>query len=355
MPGQPIVVNMPKLWGFCWIVGLLTLSENAVAFSNVDKDTMTPSIPALRIINRQLQFDTGETAVLKGVSFFWSNSGWEGARFYHPAVVDYFVDTWQVNLVRAAIGIDAKGGLLDDKANLARAETLVKRAIERGIYVIVDFHSHHAEQHSEAAIRFFSHMANRYGHHPNVIYEIYNEPLPGADWSRVIKPYALKVISAIRKIDPDNLILVGTRSWSQDVDEVIKDPIKDVNLAYTLHFYAGTHKKSLMDKAQKALDAGVPLFVSEWGSVAATGDGELDFEWTCRWHSFMERYQLSRAVWAVSDKKEASAIFYPSSRSVSHIEEFNLTQAGLFARSLIRSSQSQSVAECKSWLEIDDK
>ncbi|MBQ4796798.1 cellulase family glycosylhydrolase, partial [Pectobacterium versatile] len=108
------------------------------------------------------------------------------------------------------------------------------------MYVIIDWHSHSAENNRSEAIRFFQDMARKYGNKPNVIYEIYNEPLQ-VSWSNTIKPYAEAVISAIRAIDPDNLIIVGTPSWSQNVDEASRDPINGKNIAYTLHFYAGTH------------------------------------------------------------------------------------------------------------------
>ena len=37
-------------------------------------------------------------------------------------------------------------------------------------------------------------MAKKYGKHPNIIYEIYNEPLV-VSWDDVIKPYAENVIA----------------------------------------------------------------------------------------------------------------------------------------------------------------
>ena len=142
------------------------------------------------------------------------------------------------------------------------------------MYVIIDWHSHHAESYRSNAIAFFQDMARTYGTRNHVIYEIYNEPLQ-ISWSGTIKPYAQAVISAIRAIDPDNLIIVGTPSWSQDVDVAAADPIAGTNIAYTLHFYAGTHGQFLRDKAQTALNRGVALFVTEWGSVNANGDGAV--------------------------------------------------------------------------------
>lgn len=36
-----------------------------------------------------------------------------------------------------------------------------------------------------------------------------------APWMKTIKPYCEAVAKAIREHDPDNIIVCGTRSWSQ--------------------------------------------------------------------------------------------------------------------------------------------
>ena len=180
-------------------------------------------------------------------------------------------------------------------------------------------------------------MARKYGKKPNLIYEIYNEPLRTADWTSVVKPYAESVVPAIRAIDPDNLIIVGTPSWSQDVDVAAADPLKNVrNVAYTLHFYAGTHKQFLRDKAQIALDKGLALMVTEWGAVNADGDGGIDKEETLKWFAFMKQHHLTNCNWAVSDKAEASSHFKPGTPADGKIDDDQLTASGKFVRALVR-------------------
>src|SRR4028118_79713 len=107
-------------------------------------------------------------------------------------------------------------------------------------------------------------MAQRYGNTPNVIYETWNEPL-NYSWSGIIKPYHQAVIGSIRQHDPDNIIICGTRNWSQEVDEAAASPISGSNIAYTLHFYASTHGAGLRSKASTALSRGVALFATEYG------------------------------------------------------------------------------------------
>jgi endoglucanase len=92
-----------------------------------------------------------------------------------------------------------------------------------------------------------------------------------------VKAYSEEVIKAIRTNDPDNIILVGSPHWSQDVHLAAEDPIKGYsNLMYTMHFYAGTHKKWLRDRTDDAIKKGLPVFISECAGMEATGDGPLD-------------------------------------------------------------------------------
>jgi len=182
-----------------------------------------------------------------GNSMFWSNTNFEAERFYNANVVSWLKEDWNTTIVRAAMGVELAGGYLSDpNANRERVKTIVDAAIDEGLYVIIDWHSHEAEHHRQEAIDFFKEMANLYGEYPNVIYEIYNEPIH-VSWSNDVKPYAEAVISEIRAIDPDNLIIVGSPTWSQDVDVASNDPItSSINIAYTLHFYAGTQSYELV-------------------------------------------------------------------------------------------------------------
>ncbi|MBT0587822.1 glycoside hydrolase family 5 protein [Alteromonas oceanisediminis] len=285
--------------------------------------------------------ETNVPLSLAGPSLFWSNSGWPGEAFYNAGVVETVAKDWNASVIRAAMGADSGGSYIKDpEANKARVIAVVEAAIEQGIYVIIDWHSHRAEDIEAQAVAFFSEMATRFGDSPNVIYEIYNEPLNTTDWQDDVKPYANKVISAIRKIDPDNVILVGTPTWSQDVDLAAKDPlIGYANIAYVLHFYAGTHKQPLRDKAQKAIDAGLTLFVSEWGSVEATGDGDIDLEESLRWLVWIKQNHLSHVSWSITNKQEGSAMLLPHAPTNGKWKDEHLSPNGLFLREIFRAWQ----------------
>jgi endoglucanase len=271
---------------------------------------------------------------LAGVSFGWSQ--WEASLYYNASIVNWLKEDWQASIVRAALGIKPDGYLGHPEAEKKRVCAVVDAAIAAGLYVIIDWHDHNASEHTDLAVTFFQEMARKYGSHSNVLYEIFNEPAPGLTWSRDVKPYAEKVSAAIRAIDPDNLIIVGTPNWSQDVDIAAADPIKADNIAYTLHFYAGTHKQALRDKAVKAINHGLAIFVTEWGTCDASGEGKFDVASTAEWMEFMRHWGLSHCNWAIYTKKETASIILPSASTRGHWKDSDLTESGKLARKWVR-------------------
>ena len=277
----------------------------------------------------------GQPVSLAGMSFGWSQ--WEAAPYYNESVVRWLKQDWKCDIVRAALGLEPAGYLNHPKENEARVCTVIDAAIAADLYVLIDWHDHHAPEHPQLAVDFFQRMARRYGHRPNVIYEIYNEPRKEVTWGRDVKPYALQVVDAIRAIDPDSLIIVGSPNWSQDVDIAAQDPIRDANLAYTLHFYTGTHKEWLRQKARRAMELGVALFVTEWGMCDSDGSGPIDEGSTREWLAFLREFQLSHCLWQLSDKVETVSVLQPGASPTGNWPDAALTDYGRKARNLIRN------------------
>ena len=267
----------------------------------------------------------GDTVQLRGMSLFWSQ--WMG-QYYTPQAVQWLRDDWKCTVVRAAMGVEHGGYLTNPDVEKAKVITVVDAAIAMGIYVIIDYHSHEAHTNPEPAKKFFSEMAEKYGKHPNVFYEIYNEPLKEPNWSKDLKPYADTIIKAIRQYDPDNIVIVGTRQWSQMVNEAAQDKIKDPNTVYTLHYYATTHRKWLRDEAKRAMDNGIAIFVSEYGTCEASGDGKLEYKETQLWYDFMDKYKISWCNWSVADKVETSAALKPGASGTGGWTDEQITESG---------------------------
>ena len=285
----------------------------------------------LRVEGNRIVDSRGDPVMLRGMSLFWSQ--WE-PQFYNEEAIRWLRDDWHVNVVRAAIAVHRGGYMEHPEAETRKAEAVIEAAVKLGLYVIVDWHAHEPEP--EAAGRFFSQIARKYGHLPNLIYETYNEPLREHDWSTMVKPYHMAVIPKIRAHDPDNIIVAGTQTWSQDVDKAADDPLPFSNVAYTLHFYAGTHKQPLRDKAEAALKKGIALFVTEWGTTNADGDGPVFAEETRRWFDFMEENKLSYLNWSVATRREGSAALIPGASPKGRWPMKVLTPSGRFVREQLR-------------------
>ncbi|MBN1782220.1 cellulase family glycosylhydrolase [bacterium] len=285
----------------------------------------------LRVEDAQIVNEAGTPVALRGMSLFWSQ--WIG-KYYNAQCVEWLKEDWKCTVVRAAMAVDADGYLVHPETEMRKVVEVIEACIGQGIYVIVDWHDHEAEKHVEAAIEFFREIAQSYGDEPNLIYEIYNEPLQ-ISWPNVVKPYADTLVAEIRSIDPDNIIIVGTPTWSQDVDVAARNPVLADNIAYAVHFYSGTHTQWLRNKSTNAMNNGAALFASEWGTTQSNGDGPLYLDETDKWIDYMDEHLISWCNWSIADKNESSAALKPGASAAGGWTEDDLTESGIYVREQI--------------------
>ena len=283
----------------------------------------------LQVIGTQLCDQQGEPVVLRGISLGWHNL-WP--RFYNKKVVKTLANDWHANVIRAAMGIMIEDNYLENPEYALQCMTpVIEAAIKNDVYVIIDWHSHKLL--TAEATRFFGEMARRYGHHPHVIYELYNEPINDS-WDD-LKQYAQTVISEIRRYDPDNIILMGCPHWDQDIDLVAASPLTGVsNVMYTVHYYAATHKEELRRKMLEAARK-VPVFVSESGVTEASGDGQIDEAETQRWIDAMEQARISWVFWSVSDKNESCSMLLPRATATGPWADDVIKRSGRIVKGLL--------------------
>lgn len=263
----------------------------------------------LQVVGTQLLDAAGAPVQLKGVSSMWLTEESTPFAESKPALA-FMRDNWKLSVIRAATPPPVSSGLQ------AQVDTVVQNAIALGVYVLVDWHTEQAVNQQDQAVAFFTDMATKYGAYPNVIWEPYNEP-NGFTWAQ-IKAYHEVVVAAIRSVDPDNLIVLGTPNWSQYVDEAAADPVAGTNLLYTLHFYSCTHTQSLRDRGNTAIAAGIALFVTEFG--ATYSDGGLvsaNHDYVCEdeanlWFAWMSQNDISGVAWKLDEGTDASCILSPN-------------------------------------------
>ena len=240
------------------------------------------------------------------------------------------------NLIRIAMYTE-ENGYINNRSLKEEVEKIVEIAKKEDMYVIIDWHilsDGDPLMHKEEAKEFFREMSLKYKDYPNVIYEICNEPNGNVTWENNIKPYAEEVIKEIRENSKKSIIIVGTPTWSQEVDKPVNNKINDELVMYALHFYSGTHTEWLRERVKEALK-NIPIFVSEWGVSDASGNGGVYKEETIKWINFMKENNLSYAVWSLSDKNESSALLI-SGASANMVTENSLSEAGKLIKSVIK-------------------
>jgi endoglucanase len=302
---------------------------------------------------------TGAVPVtLRGMSLFWSNTP-EGRSYYNDHTVGWLVHDWRISVIRAAMGIHNQdgGGVAgymdgDSSGSMQQMMRVIEAAIHRGIYVIVDWHMHclqfsspafTAQQTEQRAIRFFTDIARMYGRYPNVLFEIWNEPVPNAnsppgasncgnDWG-TIRNYANNVVRAIRN-HSDNVVIVGSQNWSSQPHNAVGNQVTDTrnNIAYSIHFYAnsGAHQQPYRNNTTTALNAGLPVFATEFGSTNPDGDGPHNAHATTEWLDFMDQNHVGWSNWSVNHKNETSAALTRAATQPGDV--WNLSASGAYIR-----------------------
>ena len=279
---------------------------------------------------------------LKGPSFFWSTGS--PAALFSPVTVDWFVMNFDISVIRAPMaikyykenqgpisvtdgntGVTTFGYLSTDIAGAYGAykqnqknimKMVIDQAILDDIYVMVDWHSHNASRETSEAAQFFAEMATEYKDVPNIIWEIYNEPV--SDNAGTINNYAKSVVGAIRGTGNENLVIVGTNWYSSKPSEQESQGLHNTysNIAYTLHFYTGEdgHDSYLGNKAKSN-----PTFVTEWGATGASGDGAVkNFSSFISW---MDQNKVSGCMWFAGNDGQSSAMF-PAAANTTNLDNY---------------------------------
>ncbi|MBQ8730565.1 MAG: cellulase family glycosylhydrolase, partial [Lachnospiraceae bacterium] len=270
-------------------------------------------IKPLKVTGTKITDYDGNVVQLRGVSTH-GLSWFPG--YVNKEAFTQFKNEWGCNVIRLAMyTAEYNGYCTGDENNKQNLKNLIDNGVnyatELGMYVIIDWHilnDCNPHTYKEESKRFFAEMSAKYKDHTNVIYEICNEPNGGTSWWDV-KSYAEEVIPVIRANDPDAIIIVGTPTWSQDVDHVVNNRVNDPNVVYALHFYAATHTDWIRNKLQTALNNGIPVIVSEFSMCDASGNGAINYKEASKWIDMIKQNDMGYIMWNLSNKGETSAFF----------------------------------------------
>lgn len=338
---------------------------------------------------RQLCDESGNPVMLKGMSTLglqWSDGNW----VLTEEAFDALAYDWKCDIIRLAMYVGEDGYATHPAELLANVEKGIELATKRGMYVMVDWHVltpgnpcdelylnagldlpqyreiRRNEPNYNGPQLFFAYLAEKYAGRTNILWEIMNEPngvgtaaMADSVWTEKLLPYSQSLTDTIRKYGSktyDSIVICGTDNWSQFVDAPAACPVSDKNgqIMYAMHFYAGTHdagygaeeNKSLRGRVLKALDSGLAVFCTEWGTSLASGDGGPFPELSSRWLNFLEENKVSWCNWSLATRNEISAAMlqnaspHPTDLNGDGIPKWNpdteLSESGRFVRAKIR-------------------
>ena len=293
------------------------------------------AIEGNRLVNAR-----GEPVWLRGMSTHGLQWYAESLNAESAAVL---AEQWRADVVRLSMYVTERGY----NSNPARFRDLldekIRLLVEHDFYIIIDWHMLNPgdpdHEVYSGADEFFAHVAGTYGHLPNIIYEICNEP-SRVRWD-AIKAYADRIVGVIRPLDAKNIIVVGTPDWSSlamsgdgDYQAIIDNPVLDPvpgqsNIMYSFHFYAASHRFARYGRAVEDFSAHLPVFVTECGTQEYTGDGRNDFAEADKYFDLFDRAQISWVNWNFSHDRRSGAVLRQAG------DYHDLKEAGVYIRSRI--------------------
>ncbi|MDE7227656.1 MAG: glycoside hydrolase family 5 protein [Treponemataceae bacterium] len=303
-------------------------------------DTPFESHGKLHVSGAYLYDEHDQKYQLYGMSTHGINFGTDFSRYVNKAAFQTLRDDWNTNCIRLVLYPQGYGGYCAG-GNQAELKQLIcdgiEYATELGMYVLVDWHVHeYNPQNTQAeAIAFLGEISQKYANYGNVLYEICNEPT-GSPWSSTIKPYAQAVIPAIRTNAPNAVIIVGTNTWSQDLDEAWADKLNFDNVMYTFHFYAGSHS-NLKSRVENVITKGMSVFITEFGTCDASGNGGFNEAESNSWFALIKKYNISHMNWSLCNKNETASAISTGCSKTSGWAESDLTESGKLIRNHFRS------------------
>ncbi|MBR6041348.1 MAG: cellulase family glycosylhydrolase [Paludibacteraceae bacterium] len=324
----------------CSLLGLLSLCCLTVPASAAYPSGSPVAVNGkLRVSGTKMVNECGYTVQLHGMST-------HGPQWFPNCLcqeaLQTMVDDWNINIFRFAMYVQEQGYITNPSKWRSEIDKYADICEQLGIYFLIDWHvlnPGNPNANLSEAIEFWDYMSKKHASKKHILYEICNEPNGNnVKWS-VVKEYAEKITATIRKNDPNTIIIVGTPTWSQDVDLASQDKLSDANTMYTLHFYAGTHGDYLRGKAETAIKNGCALFVTECGTSSASGDGSYSPDAMRQWVNWMNQHEISWCNWSFADKTEVASALSPgacNSRSWN-----NTTASGTLIKSLFKESTFQ--------------
>ena len=302
--------------GWTWQESNLALIGEGVASSTTTTPTPTPTPTPisttgwLKVLGNKILNDLGQQVILKGVNIadpqHLDTKTWERpnvtARSVAASATDqYFAEVIRIPILPGSASYPNEGFFSTtngwDVYFKKHLEPLVNEITAKGIYVIIDLHYISDYQNLFPKVSAFcNYMAPKFNNNPKVMYEIFNEPILPDDWATWKNTIAQPATDLIRKLAPNNIILVGGPYWSSHMAGAATNPVTGNNIVYIGHVYSN-QTPTMWDQRYGPVIAKYPLFISEWGFEQGGTEGG-DITYGQKFEAWMSANNLGWTVWS---------------------------------------------------------
>ena len=217
--------------------------------------------------NQIVSADTNQPVVLRGANVLVSE--WEGTMDWDSQAIPELAK-WGGNVILRGYASEPVNN--NDATYLDILDGHVSVAQANNMYIIFAFRSSVIDgaqpaQPDNAATQSLVALATRYKDKPNVMYALQAEP-GRVPWSE-LRPQFESMVDAIRAATAPNvpIIFIPGTDGSHDVTGAITDPVKRENVVYKIHEYG--HSDEYQERIGSVYDAGLPVFIGEFGPSAA--------------------------------------------------------------------------------------
>lgn len=236
--------------------------------------TAHAQVPWLYVDGNRIKDSSGNNITLRGVSILAPEHNNECTTCNTKPIsemLEWQADAgrgWQSRIVRLQVTCAKVSDPVQSFTDII--DPYVQQAIAKGLYIIVDLHF--VSNYGAGGIpqvfvmNFWKYVAPRYANVPNVLFEVYNEPINPDVWT-TWKSYIQPVIDTIRAVAPRNIILVGGPQWSTRVNSAAANPMVGANLVYVYHIYPNQGAATTANLNSKFGTAAqtIPVMVTEFG------------------------------------------------------------------------------------------
>mgnify|MGYP002773096612 FL=1 len=211
----------------------------------------------------------GEKVMLRGVEVPESHELYKEKRFKK----DFYDGVFKLGGNAIRVPVSPAEYKRDDYYLWRYLDRIVAWAGENGNYVIIDWDytgnpidgtgdemPDIKDNPLDYSAEFWKAVATYFKNVPNVIYEIYNEPVGMSDseWKRC----ADSLVSVIRDAGSKQLIIVGSPDYCYDLGWLDELGVDDDNIAFSMHVYPD---RVFWQKYMPEYVSSYPVIVTEWG------------------------------------------------------------------------------------------